>query len=217
MDICVTNLVNSINRLRNFSVSREDLRSVKDALNGILGPDIKCNNFIYTVNLDKLPFGCIVFPVLSSDAINSFMIMGESTKIQEYDIELDSKVFDYGLTDEQVASIMIFNAYHMTKDRRPCENVREAVDDFFEAIMALKTKEEFYNFFEDICTTNEVLSIAERLEVAKLLYQNKTYVEIAKQTGASTATISRVNRSMSYGNGSYDFIFERMGISKDKE
>ena len=77
----------------------------------------------------------------------------------------------------------------------------EAVDDFFEAIMTLKTKEEFYQFFEDICTTNEVLSIAERLEVAKLLHQNKTYVEIAKQTGASTATISRVNRSMD-GNGS---------------
>ncbi|MBR6403935.1 MAG: helix-turn-helix domain-containing protein [Eubacterium sp.] len=92
----------------------------------------------------------------------------------------------------------------------------EAVDDFFEAIMTLKTKEEFYQFFEDICTTNEVLSIAERLEVAKLLHQNKTYVEIAKQTGASTATISRVNRSMD-GNGSYDFVFERMGISKEKE
>ena len=93
----------------------------------------------------------------------------------------------------------------------------EAVDDFFEAIMTLKSKEEFYHFFEYICTTNEVLSIAERLEVAKLLYQNKTYVEIAKQTGASTATISRVNRSLGYGNGSYDFVFERMGISKDKE
>ena len=93
----------------------------------------------------------------------------------------------------------------------------EAVDDFFEAIMTLKSKEEFYHFFEDICTTNEVLSIAERLEVAKLLYQNKTYVEIAKQTGASTATISRVNRSLGYGNGSYDFVFERMGISKAKE
>ena len=93
----------------------------------------------------------------------------------------------------------------------------EAVDDFFEAIMTLKSKEEFYHFFEDICTTNEVLSIAERLEVAKLLYQNKTYVEIAKQTGASTATISRVHRSLGYGNGSYDFVFERMGISKDKE
>lgn len=131
MDICVTNLINSINRLRNFSISREDLRSVKDALNGVLGPDIKCSNFTYTVNLDKLPFGCIVFPILSSDMIDRLMIMGESTKIQEYDIELDSKVFDYGLTDEQVASIMIFNAYHMTKDRRPCENVREAVDDFF--------------------------------------------------------------------------------------
>ena len=64
---------------------------------------------------------------------------------------------------------------------------------------------------------NEVLSIAERLEVAKMLYQNQTYIEIAKKTGASTATISRVNRSLGYGNGSYDVIFERLGINKDKE
>ena len=93
----------------------------------------------------------------------------------------------------------------------------EAVDDFFDAIMSLKDKEEFYSFFEDIFTKNEVLSLAERFEVAKLLYQNKTYTQIAKQTGASTATISRVNRSIGFGNGSYDFIFERMGIVKDKE
>ena len=93
----------------------------------------------------------------------------------------------------------------------------EAVEDFFEAISMLKDKEEYYSFFEDICTTNEVLSIAERFEVAKLLYQNKTYIEIAKKTGASTATISRVNRSLGYGNGSYDFIFERMGIEKASE
>ncbi len=92
----------------------------------------------------------------------------------------------------------------------------EAVDDFFTAIMALKDKEEFYQFFEDICTTNEVLSIAERFEVAKMLYQGNTYIEIAKKTGASTATISRVNRSMD-GNGSYEVVFERMGISKGKE
>lgn len=93
----------------------------------------------------------------------------------------------------------------------------KAVDDLFDAIMSLKTKEEFYSFFEDICTTNEVLSIAERFEVARLLYQNNTYIEIASKTGASTATISRVNRFLGNGNGSCDFIFERMGISKDKE
>lgn len=93
----------------------------------------------------------------------------------------------------------------------------EAVEDFFDAILACKDKEEMYAFFDDICTMNEVLSIAERLEVAKMLYQNQTYIEIAKKTGASTATISRVNRSLGYGNGSYDVIFERLGIKKDKE
>ncbi len=92
----------------------------------------------------------------------------------------------------------------------------DAVEDLFEAIMTLKDKDEFYSFFEDICTTNEILSIAERFEVAKLLYQNNTYIEIAKKTGASTATISRVNRFLNSGNGSCDFIFERMGITKNK-
>ena len=93
----------------------------------------------------------------------------------------------------------------------------EAVNDLFEAMMTLKDKDEYYSFFEDICTTNEILSIAERFEVAKLLYQNNTYIEIAKKTGASTATISRVNRFLNSGNGSCDFIFERMGITKNKE
>ena len=82
----------------------------------------------------------------------------------------------------------------------------QAVDDLFEAILSLKDKEECYKFFEDIFTTNEVLGVAERFEVASLLYQNKTYMEIAKKTGASTATISRVNRFLSYGNGSCDVI-----------
>ena len=91
----------------------------------------------------------------------------------------------------------------------------EAVDDLFEAILSLKDKEECYSFFEDIFTKNEILGVAERFEVAKLLYQNKTYIEIAKKTGASTATISRVNRFLGNGNGSCDIIFERMGIEKD--
>ncbi len=89
----------------------------------------------------------------------------------------------------------------------------EAVDRLFDAIMSLRNKEEYYEFFEDICTTNEVLAIAQRLEVAEMLYAEKTYNEIAEETGASTATISRVNRSINSGNGSYDFVFERLNNS----
>ncbi len=91
----------------------------------------------------------------------------------------------------------------------------DTVDAFFDAIMTLKDKEELYAFFEDVCTTNEVVSIAQRCAVARMLYENKTYIEIAKETGASTATISRVNRSVACGNGSYDMVFERMGLKKE--
>lgn len=86
----------------------------------------------------------------------------------------------------------------------------EAVDQLFEAILCLKDKEECYKFFEDICTINELLAIAQRMEVATLLKNQRTYIEIAEQTGASTATISRVNRSLKYGNDGYDMVFSRM-------
>ena len=89
----------------------------------------------------------------------------------------------------------------------------EAVDRLFDAIMSLRNKEEYYEFFEDICTTNEVLAIAQRLEVAEMLYAEKTYNEIAEETGASTATISRVNRAINSGNGRYDVVFERLNNS----
>ena len=85
----------------------------------------------------------------------------------------------------------------------------EAVDQLFEAILCLKDKEECYTFFEDVCTVNELLSLSQRYEVAKMLREKKTYLEIADKTGASTATISRVNRSLNYGNDGYDMIFER--------
>ena len=91
----------------------------------------------------------------------------------------------------------------------------DTVDALFDAIMTLSDKEEMYSFFEDVCTTNEVVSIAQRFAVAKMLYENKTYIEIAKETGASTATISRVNRSIACGNGSYDMVFKRLGIKKE--
>jgi TrpR-related protein YerC/YecD len=85
----------------------------------------------------------------------------------------------------------------------------EAVDHLFEAILTLKNKEECYIFFEDVCTINELLSLSQRFEVAMMLREKKTYLEIAEKTGASTATISRVNRSLNYGNDGYDMVFER--------
>lgn len=85
-----------------------------------------------------------------------------------------------------------------------------AVDHLFDAILSLKNKEECYIFFEDICTVNELLSLSQRFEVAKMLRDQRTYLDIAEKTGASTATISRVNRSLNYGNDGYDMVFERM-------
>ncbi|MBD5522862.1 MAG: TrpR YerC/YecD [Lachnospiraceae bacterium] len=86
----------------------------------------------------------------------------------------------------------------------------EAVDRLFDAVLCLNTREECYSFFEDLCTVNELLSLSQRFEVASMLKDKRTYLEIADQTGASTATISRVNRSLNYGNDGYDMIFERL-------
>lgn len=85
-----------------------------------------------------------------------------------------------------------------------------AVDHLFEAVLCLETKEECYSFFEDLCTVNELLSLSQRYEVASMLKDHKTYLEIAEKTGASTATISRVNRSLNYGNDGYELVFNRM-------
>ena len=86
----------------------------------------------------------------------------------------------------------------------------DAVDHLFDAILSLQNREECYAFFEDVCTVNELLSLSQRFEVAKMLRDQKTYLDIAEKTGASTATISRVNRSLNYGNDGYDMVFSRM-------
>ena len=86
----------------------------------------------------------------------------------------------------------------------------EAVNHLFDAILSLENKEECYRFFEDVCTVNELLSLSQRYEVARMLRAQKTYLDIAEKTGASTATISRVNRSLNYGNDGYDMVFARM-------
>ena len=86
----------------------------------------------------------------------------------------------------------------------------EAVDHLFDAILQLKNREECYIFFDDLCTVNELLSLSQRFEVASMLKDHKTYMEIAERTGASTSTISRVNRSLNYGNDGYEMIFKRL-------
>ncbi|MGL4362691.1 MAG: YerC/YecD family TrpR-related protein [Cellulosilyticaceae bacterium] len=86
----------------------------------------------------------------------------------------------------------------------------DMTDGLFDAITMINTREECYSFFEDICTINEIKSLAQRLEVAKLLDQKVTYNDIQQKTGASTATISRVNRCLSYGSDGYKMILERI-------
>lgn len=92
----------------------------------------------------------------------------------------------------------------------------EAVDLLLDAILELRDREEAYLFFEDICTINELLSLSQRFQVASMLRENGTYLDIAGKTGASTATISRVNRSLNYGNDGYDMVLERLNAKKRK-
>ena len=93
----------------------------------------------------------------------------------------------------------------------------EAVDHLFDAILSLENREECYTFFEDVCTVNELLSLSQRFEVAKMLRDQKTYLDIAEKTGASTATISRVNRSLNYGSDGYDMVFARVKEQEEAE
>ncbi len=86
----------------------------------------------------------------------------------------------------------------------------ELTDKLVSGILKLKTEEECYKFFEDICTIKEIKEIAQRLEVARLLEEGRAYNDVAKQTGASTATISRVNKCISYGSGGYKIVLDRM-------
>ncbi|MCR4618372.1 MAG: TrpR YerC/YecD [Lachnospiraceae bacterium] len=92
----------------------------------------------------------------------------------------------------------------------------EATDTLFNAILQLRSLEECYDFFEDLCTVNELQSMSQRFEVAAMLKSDQTYLAIAAKTGASTATISRVNRSLSYGNDGYDLVLARLE-GKDKK
>jgi TrpR-related protein YerC/YecD len=86
-----------------------------------------------------------------------------------------------------------------------------------DAVLTLNTREECYRFFEDIFTINEVKAIEQRLNVAKLLSQKCTYSIIGEETGASTATISRVNRCLNYGSDGYNTVLKRLSVGENKE
>lgn len=90
---------------------------------------------------------------------------------------------------------------------------RDDIDELFKAILLLENEEDCYRFFEDICTVNEIHAIAQRLQVAKLLSENKTYSEIENITKASTATISRINKCLIYGADGYKRILERLAVA----
>ena len=84
------------------------------------------------------------------------------------------------------------------------------LDELFEAVLMLEDIEDCYKFFVDVCTVRELKSISQRLQVSKLLKIRKTYNDIEDETGASTATISRVNRALLYGEGGYDWVLEEL-------
>ncbi len=92
----------------------------------------------------------------------------------------------------------------------------KSTEDFYNAILLLKDAAECRSFFEDICTVKELQDISQRLEVAKMLKNGKSYQTVSKETGASTATISRVNRCLVYGSGGYRNILERLDDSTQK-
>ena len=84
------------------------------------------------------------------------------------------------------------------------------VDYLFKAILSLKNEDECYAFFDDLCTISELKALSQRLQVAKMLSERRVYSDIVSQTGASTATISRVNRSLNYGADGYAIVFDRL-------
>nr|WP_245203512.1 YerC/YecD family TrpR-related protein [Ammoniphilus resinae] len=84
------------------------------------------------------------------------------------------------------------------------------LEQLFKAILSLKSMDECYVFFDDLCTVNEIKSMAQRLEVARMLREGFTYNQIEEETGASTATISRVKRCLNYGNEGYQLTLDRV-------
>jgi TrpR-related protein YerC/YecD len=87
---------------------------------------------------------------------------------------------------------------------------KRELEQLFKAVLTLRNVEECYQFFDDLCTVGEIKSLAQRLEVARMLRKGYTYSQIETETGASTATISRVKRCLHYGTDGYKLVLERL-------
>ena len=99
----------------------------------------------------------------------------------------------------------------MTKLRNP------DTDQLFEGILKLRSVEECYRFFTDICTIKELQAMTQRLQVAKQLYEGRNYNEVYRDTGVSSATISRVNKCLNYGDGGYKTVLDRLGGTSNEK
>ena len=130
MESVIDNLIFAIESLRE-NPDHDKIRNCKVALDAVFNGKAKCRNFIYTINTDKVAFGNVVMPVVSGDQLNNILISGEPIRFAEYDLELDSKLFDYGLSAEQIVEVLLYNTYHLTNDNTPCARFRNALDIYF--------------------------------------------------------------------------------------
>lgn len=131
MDNDVRYFIQTLASLRDMTtVSFDQIRTCRDALNKIIDNKANCVNLIYTINTDKLAFGCVVMPRFRGEEVNNLLISGDPIRIQDVEVEIDSKLFDYAFTDEQIAMIILYNICHMVNDHNPTARVREAIDTY---------------------------------------------------------------------------------------
>ena len=131
MDNDVRYFIQTLASLRDMTnVSFDQIRTCRDALNKIIDNKANCVNLIYTINTDKLAFGCVIMPRFRGEEVNNLLISGDPIRIQDIEVEIDSKLFDYAFTDEQIAMIILYNICHMVNDHNPTSRVREAIDTY---------------------------------------------------------------------------------------
>lgn len=125
----LTKLISAVGNLKEYQ-GPINLTEIQDALNALF-PHYECVDFMYTQNTDKIPFGVIITPVLTSDHINKILLSGEEMGLPKYNAEIDSKVFQYGLDAEEATAILIYDIVHMCSNSTPVKRLREAIDEYF--------------------------------------------------------------------------------------
>ena len=127
----LNDLMNAISKLRNVYQSQDYVVDIKKALDSLLGAKAKCFSVRYTYNTDKLPFACVVFPIIDGLDLIRFIAEGNNIEYDRYELEIDSKMFDYGLTDEQIARVIVFNTVAMMIEMENPKHLCEAIVSFF--------------------------------------------------------------------------------------